>query len=158
MHFERNQLSPVSLGFSPLIKNHPRDLLLTTGSRLPSPFRRTSPYSRLAQLVSGRIPVTSEAFTSCPTFLRITDISVSLRLSGLNQMISLLGYTPCPVFQNGRHNLVIHPWYSFLAKLSFRTEPFRPCLAISTWFQILFTSLSRCFSAFYHYTKFAIGL
>lgn len=158
MHFGRNQLLPASLGFSPLIENHPRELILTNGNGPPFYFRKTSSYSRLAQPASGLIPVTSSTFTLCPTLQAATDLLLSLRLPGLNQLTSLLRQTPCPIFLNGWHDFVIYLSYQLLTKLSFKVAPFKPCPTISIWIQALFASLPRYFSAFCHHTKFAIGL
>ncbi len=66
MHFERNQLSPVSLGFSPLSPDHPSELILSIGSGPPPLFRRASAYPGIDRPVSGLVPVISGAFTPRP--------------------------------------------------------------------------------------------
>ena len=67
MHFERNRLSPGSLGFSPLAPGHPSELYLNTGSMPPSLFRGTSHCPGLDHLASGLTPVISGAFTPRPS-------------------------------------------------------------------------------------------
>ena len=148
MHFERNRLFPVSLGFSPLIPAHPRDWHFTTGIGPPSGFRRTSPWPGLDRLASDCILVTVGAFTPHVTLLRATRFSLSLRFPGLNQLTSPLRYTPCPVFRNGHQNAVHYPSVFHL-----RIAPFTLWLTITIWFQALFTPFPRCFSTFRHRTS-----
>jgi len=56
--FGRNQLSPISIDFSPLVPGHPSDLNLSKGSEPPSCFRRTLLCPGLDRPVSGLTPVT----------------------------------------------------------------------------------------------------
>lgn len=69
MHFERNQLLPVSLGFSPLFPDHPSEMILSTGNGPPPPFRRASACPGIDRPVSGLVPVIPGAFTPRPTLL-----------------------------------------------------------------------------------------
>jgi hypothetical protein len=128
MHFERNQLFRVSLGFSPLIQAHPRECQLTTGSGLPFCFRRTSPWPGLDRRASGRIPVTSRSFERRTTLsLRACRFRYGFLLK---QLTSPLRYTPCPVFQNGRCDAVSCYSYNCLATASFVAAPFTPQLTV----------------------------
>ena len=55
MHFGENQLSPGSLGISPLPTAHP-NLLQQTGSALHARVPPASPWPWVAHPVSGRFP------------------------------------------------------------------------------------------------------
>lgn len=79
-------------------------------------------------------------------------MSLSLRLPGDGRLTPLLGQTPCLVFQHERRDTVSASPYRTLARASFGRAPSAPRLTITDWFQVLFTPLSRCFSAFCHHT------
>ena len=77
-HFGRNQLSPNSIGFSPLVPGHTSDLNLNMVNGPPSRFPWTSPCQGLDRPVSGLIPVTRAL--SHPLPLQAAGDSLSLRL------------------------------------------------------------------------------
>ena len=87
-HFGRNQLSPVSIGFSPLTPGHPRDLSLTTGIGPPGSFHLPSPYPGLARPVSGRRRVIPGPFRPSTTLARASYVHFAFatvsRLKPLN--------------------------------------------------------------------------
>lgn len=68
-HFGRNQLSRVSLGFSPLTHAHPSECQLSIGIGPPPCFRRASAWRGLDRRASDRVPVTSRAFTRRATLV-----------------------------------------------------------------------------------------
>lgn len=157
-HFGRNQLSPHSIGFSPLIPGHPSDSKLNIGIGPPRAFRPASAYPGLDRAVSGLAPVTTRPFRRRPwplAWLRACCFRYGYLLT---QLASPQAQTPCPVFRNGRHNSVSHRSYTLLAQFSFTTAPFEPWLTITNWFRDLFTFGEEYFSAFSHLTLFTIGL
>lgn len=79
MHIERNQLSRVSLGFSPLVPAHPREWQLTIGFGPPPCFRKASAWPGLDRRASDRTPVTDRPFRRRATFEQYA-LSLSLRL------------------------------------------------------------------------------
>ena len=68
-HFERNQLTPVLIGLSPLAQGHPSDLHINNGVGPPPPFRETSPCPGLDRLVPDLTAMTSGTFTPRPCLL-----------------------------------------------------------------------------------------
>ena len=130
-HFGRNQLSPRSLGFSPLIPDHPRDWHLTTGIGPPCCFRSTSTCPGLDHAASDLVPVISSPFRLCSSLLRVVSWLLSLWILDCYQLSSPLKQTPCSVFRNGCHDSVTLFSYSSLARLSFEKISFKPWLTIA---------------------------
>ena len=73
MHFGENQLSPGSLGISPLPTAHPCPFAIDTGSGLHARVPRASPCPWVAHPVSGRFRRDSIALSD--------SLSLRLRLS-----------------------------------------------------------------------------
>jgi hypothetical protein len=135
--FDRNQLSPDSIGFSPLNPCYenacPQHLF-----RPPRSITPASPYPGLVRLVSGRTHVTKGTYHTSP--LASCGILVSLWLLHGNGLTLPHRYTPWPVIRNGWHNTLA------------------PCLTIAAKFQGLLTPYQGYFSTFHHCTVYAIGL
>ena len=73
MHFGENQLSPGSIGISPLPTGHPERFATDHGSGLHAPVTRASPCPWVAHPVSGLLPRDSSPYSD--------SLSLRLRLS-----------------------------------------------------------------------------
>ena len=126
---------------------------------LPSLFRGTSHYPGLDRLASGPVPVISGTFI--PRFSlqkAAASLLLSLRLPCLSKLTSLLRQTPCHIFRNGRHDTVILLPYSSLTRISFKKEPFAPCLTFSN---LVSSSFNPAFAVLFSFVSpyyFSIGL
>ena len=151
MHFGRNQLFRVSLGFSPLNLAHPRDWQLTTGIGPPSCFRRTSPWPGLDRRASGRIPVTPGAFTPRTTLFS-SYVPVAFASATLLKQLNLATEIHSPPRFSKRKlghcklDLVLLPHESFLRSSTFHALADCSQLVSGSFhlpFGILFSFLSR---------------
>ncbi len=129
-NFGRNQLSPVSIGFSPLFLSY-TNACPQHRFRLPQGFTPTSPYPGIDRPVSGHIHVTSRTFTRRPSLL--AGLLVSLWLP-CNKLALPHRYTPWRVFQNAHRDV-------------------KPRFSITIRFQVLFTPCHGFFSTFPHGTS-----
>ncbi len=120
--FGGNQLSPASIGLSPLARGHGSVLHYSTPSGPPRPFRAASPCPGLDRPVSGPAAAAAGPIRTPPLARplgRAAGVSVSLRLRGLNPLDSPRPRTPRLVFQNERRDPGRPPSYSPVTGVSF---------------------------------------
>jgi hypothetical protein len=97
-NFSRNQLSPSSIGFSPLIPNY-TNACTQYRFRPPRCITTASPYSGLDRSASGQTQVTLGIFIPYPSQAAGYWFPFGLELSFLPLPLK---YTPWPIIQNVR--------------------------------------------------------
>ena len=127
----------------------------------PSLVRATSSCPGIDRPASGFNAVTKGPIKTSPHTKKCYEESASLRIQ--SETLLILATTielPGPCFKTDNTTLVHQPFILQRHHCLFTIgiNPYRPHLAITIWFQNLFTPQQGFFSAFPHGTKYAIGL